>query len=169
MTADLHGVVKLVHTKSVDLATMLSADETSPPSKSKLPAIKGKGKENKPNNMEKEDTQAKITKALSGIKTHTNEQHGARSVVCLRAHETAEETVLVAMSVDSLLRVLDALTLKTLYTLSGSVCRGPNACLKCAWSPDGRLVAAGKLFFHFMIAAGELIVWLHSLPPFARF
>ena len=44
---------------------------------------------------------------------------------------------MAAMCLDSVIRVLEAEKLALLYTLSGFMCRGPNACLKCAWSPDG--------------------------------
>jgi hypothetical protein len=41
------------------------------------------------------------------------------------------------MCLDSVIRVLEAEKLTLIYTLSGFMCRGANACLKCAWSPDG--------------------------------
>jgi len=141
--ADKEGRVNLMQSKSMDLATMMPADLLL--AKAKLP-IQGKST----NDKENTDTQKRL-KALTAMR-HVNEEHGAYSVVCIRAHEAGQGSQIATMSVDSLIRILDALSLKVLWTLSGFVCTGANACLKCSWSPDGRLLAAGS-------EDGRLVVW----------
>jgi WD40 repeat protein len=158
--ADKEGLVSLVPGKSLDLVTMESADADKETGNTKggkkpLPALKnapGVGTGDKEN----VDTQNLMRKALAKLAPHTNEQHSRHSVVCLRAHDAGESSRIAALSVDSLIRVLDATTLKVLFSLSGALCRGPNACMKCSFSPDGRLVASGS-------EDGRLVMW--QLPP----
>ena len=148
--ADDKGSVAVSHLKSFDLVTLQSAEQAVG-DKVKLPAIKGQSGDK---DKENQETQKQLH-ALHA-KERKQEHHGTRSVVCIRAHDAGESSRLAVMSVDSLIRVLDAQTLRLVYTLSGSLVRGPNACMKCAWSADGRLLAAGS-------EDGRLLVW--KLPP----
>jgi hypothetical protein len=106
-----------------------------------LPALKAKAHSGKEN----QDTQTRLQK-LSARLLPDAEQHGACSIVCLRAHrvDAGTTTLLAAMSVDSLIRILNGQSFRVLHMLSGFVSRGPNACIKCAWSADGQLIAAGS-------------------------
>jgi len=144
--ADDKGSVTVAHAKSYDIVTLQSADQTEAARPKQQPAAHAGDKENQ--------TQQKL-QALQA-KAHKQEQHGARSIVCIRVHNAGEASRLAVMSVDSLIRVLDAQSLKLLFTLTGARVQGPNACMKCSWSADGRLLAAGS-------EDGRLVVW--QLPP----
>ena len=156
--ADDKGSIALVHTKAMDLATMKTLDDSASGRTKILPGLKEREAGRRQGEKENEDTQTKLKKLAAAIAPEA-ERHAARSIVCVRAHSGGEANMgrVATMSVDSLIRVLNATTLSLQYSLAGFVSLGPNACMKCAWSPDGQLIAAGS-------ETGSLHVWRLPSP-----